>query len=282
MKSVFKGFEEIPPNFTVLVQLCRLLRDEYVALSQISALIEIDPGLAALVVRLSNSAYFGCQTPSSNLDEAINRIGFAEVLKLVALVSNRVLFDRPLTPYGMTSHDMWEQSLAAAIFMEFLSYDVDSDPGHAYLIGLLHAIGKYPIASLLQKVKAYAKADAEMDFISLAKWERNEVGSDRAKVGAQLLQKWGFAENVYTPIQFQLHPLLAPRDKQLACMLHITCHCVPCLLEPDDNPVSELNLPEGVLNACRLKRSEVEGYVAPALAWVKSTTNMVQGDLISA
>ena len=282
MNSVFKGFDDIPPNFEVLIQLARLLRDEYVDLQQISSLIEVDPALAASVLRLSNCAYFGCAEPSRSLDEAINRIGFSEVLKLVGLISQRMFADRPLSCYRMTSDEMWQNSLAVAILMEFIAYYAEVDPGQAYLTGLLHGIGYYPIASLVAKVKPYEVAPEGVDFVELAKWERMHVGVDHARVAAQILEGWGFHEDLSQPILRHLHPLLSGNHRREASMLHLACLLGPCITDPFENALEEIFIPGGVLNACNLDREMLEGYLSPAEAWLKTTNNLLSEQLLSA
>lgn len=282
MGTILKGFEVIPPNFTVLVRICKLLREEYTDLAQITELIEIDPSLAAAIVRLSNCAYFGCPEPATSLDEAVQRIGFSEVLKLVALVSQMTLAEKQLDCYSMTPDDIWQHSLATAIFMEFLAYDVKQDPGSAYLIGLLHGIGKYPFADLIQKVKPQAVAPLKLDFAELARWERQQVGHDHAKIGATLMQNWGFPESVWMPIQNYMRPFLSSAHKRTACLLHLSCLIAPVLTDPEHFSLSELYLPPGILSACEIEMETIEGYISPAMAWLRTTSKMVSDELLSA
>jgi len=282
VNTVLKGFDQVPPNFEILMELTRLLQDGDVDLSRIQSLVSIDTGLAASVIRLSNCAYFGCTEPAETLDQAISRIGFSEILKLVGLVSSRMFIDKPLTCYGLSADDMLKRTLAAAIFMEFLSYEVNVVPGRAYLIGLLHCIGQYPIATLMGKVKPCTIMDEGIDFTAQAKWERGEVGVDYAKIGAQLLQHWGFSPDVYRPIQAQLMPLLLSGDKKEACMLHATCRVLPCLVYPEQFAFSDIRVPEAILRTAGLTNDMLEGYIDPSLAWIRTTTDLVDAQELTA
>jgi HD-like signal output (HDOD) protein len=274
--NILKGFEQVPANYQILMELTCLLQDGDVDFSRVQSLISMDAGLAAAVIRLSNGAYFGCAEPATTLDDAIGRIGFSEILKLVGLVSSRLFENLPLTCYGETEDDMMQKSLASAIFMEFLSYDVNIVSGRAYLIGLLHAIGQYPIARIMHRLKPYAFKAEGIDFSAQAKWERGEVGVDYAKVGSELLKNWGFSSDVYRPIQSQLMPLLISGDKREACMLHITCRILPCLLYPNQFSFSDIRIPEAILRTAGLTSEMVEGYIGPSISWMQTTTKLVQ------
>jgi len=282
MNGIYKGFEEIPPNFQILLELTRLLKDEYAELTQVVSLIKTDAGLASAVVRLSNCAYFGCSEPSKTIDEAVQRIGFSEVVKLVSLISHRQFVGESLQTYSMDADTFWRQSLASAVFMEFIAYDVEVEPGIAYLVGLLSEVGKYPISALLKKVKPYLRVEKDLDFIQMAKWERQECNYDHAKTGSGLLELWGFHQTVYQPIGSQIRPLLMGQGRKLASMLHITRIVSPCLLQPHENHFEDFYISDAILGAAGLDRSIIEGYLGPAVAWLRTTNTLVEQELMSA
>jgi len=65
--------DSLPPFPRNLVALTELLNQPDVDVDQMVALIQYDPALTALVMRLCNSAYFGAASPVSDLHEATTR-----------------------------------------------------------------------------------------------------------------------------------------------------------------------------------------------------------------
>ncbi len=282
--KLLRGFEQAPPNLEVLAKLCTALNDPYVETGEIAGLIRIDPSLAASVLRLSNSAFFGTSSPSSSIDEAVHRIGVAEVVKLVALAGRRSFMGNPLRCYGLSSDDAWRLSLAVAILMEQLACQTGiEDDAKAYLIGLLHGIGRYPIARLMSRVKPTIFAPENPLPGQLARWEREQVGCDYAKMGALLLKSWDFGSEISEPIAGHLHPFLAHRSKRIACLLHVCCVIAPSVIVPSRNLFEHLLVPQGILRSANLNEEVLLEAIEPASALLRATeTVLQQEELLSA
>jgi len=78
---------ELPPSPQVFGKLGKLLRDPNTGLNDITELVNTDASLTTRVLKLSNSAAFAQGMAIDNLDDAINRIGFREVFKLVGVAA---------------------------------------------------------------------------------------------------------------------------------------------------------------------------------------------------
>jgi len=283
MNPILKGFEQVPPNFEVLSELCALLRNPYVELGELVRLIEIDPGLASSVVRLSNCAYFGCKTPAATIEEAVQRIGLTEVVKLVGLLGRRVFRAYPLLAYNLSPELAWKEALGAAVLMEYLAYHADVEPGTAYLPGLLHAIGRYPIARLMARIKPNVFCKGRMSSAESARWEREYVGTDYARVGCGLLRLWRFAEEVSEPIGSHLHPFLAPQHRKSACLLNVAVALLPALSDASlDLEELQASIPPGIIRAAGISSETLVSCVEPARAWLKTTDQLLERELLMA
>ena len=68
--------EELPPTPQILCKIQSCMADPNSDLSDLVKLVRMDSTLAAKIVRLSNSSYYGGSIPSENLMEAVQRLGF--------------------------------------------------------------------------------------------------------------------------------------------------------------------------------------------------------------
>src|SRR5689334_4448719 len=82
-ETVFLHARKLPSAPQVLASLCELMQDVNVNLDLIVMEIRIDPSLAARVIRMSNSAVFGVGQRVGSVDEAVNRVGLGEIVRLV-------------------------------------------------------------------------------------------------------------------------------------------------------------------------------------------------------
>ena len=274
MIGILNGFEHVPPKFEVLAKLCTLLRSPYVEISQIVELVALDPGLSSSVVRLANSPYYGCREPIDRIETAVERVGFTEVMKSVGVLGRKSVPPCPLNCYSLTEDDAWSESLGSAVLMEYLAYHADMEPGTAYLVGLMHGIGRYPIAKMMQKVKPTAKPPVRFGLMDEAKWERIMVDTDYSNVGSTLLKMWRFGPEVYEPIGLHLQPFLRQGDKKMACLLNICLTALPYLIE--ENPGKPLEIPESHLASVGLTNETLLSCIEPSRAWLHSTNALLE------
>jgi HD-like signal output (HDOD) protein len=272
MTGILSGFEHVPPRFEVLAKLCTLLRDPFVDLSRIVEYVALDPGLAAAVVRLSNSPFYGCSEPIEHIEDAVQRVGFTEVLKMVGVLGRKSFPACPLRCYNMSDETAWREALGAAVLMEYMAYHADLEPGTAYLVGLMHGIGRYPIARRMATVKPGVCNMERLGFVDQSRWERETVGTDSAATGSALLRLWNFGPEVYQPVAEHLHPFLRQGERKMASLLHICLLCLPGMLDGYDDVIPEL--PPSWLQSLGMTEAILRSCIAPSRAWLQSTDGM--------
>lgn len=219
--DIISQVKRLPPNPQIMLKLLRLLQNINTDPGDIVELIRVDTALTAQVLRLSNSAYYGVVTPSYNLEEAVNRIGFRETYKLVGVVCSSQIFNTPVQSYYLESDQMWENSIATALVMEIMAQRIGTDSSIAYTIGLLHSIGKIIINQVMAEKYADVYALVEKEKISVIEAETKVLGFNYAQLGMALLKKWNFPPEIAEPIEFQFNPLDAPTQQVHACSLHL-------------------------------------------------------------
>lgn len=257
--TVINHTKQLPPTPEILPRLKETLKDGNASVNDIISLIKLDQSLAAQIVRVSNSAFYGASMPSENLEEAVNRIGFNEVYKLVAFVASSHVLSGENKLYGYASNELWMRSVCCAIVMQHIAQTIGEDSDTAYTIGLMHAIGKVAINAYFEANKlSLPKQRFRSGDITA---ERQELGFDHTEVGAELLQRWKFNPEVILPIQQQYALEAAPsQHKRLTCLLQLAKLAVPVLdLKPrdiaqgfdyDDQIIHEVGLDEDELICC--------------------------------
>lgn len=228
-EEVLSQVEKLPPAPAVLPSLLNLLNDANSNPNEVIALIRVDPSLTAQVLRLANSVYYGAGKPTYDLQEAVGRIGFREVYKLVAVVCGQQLLNQQVTQLFMDKGEMWEYSLGTGFIMEQMAQELGTDATSAYTIGLLHGLGKLVIAAHPRMDFSDVFDVVEKQGVSVTEAERRVWGVTHAEVAAALLRKWSFQDDIVLPILHQDRPALATAHRKVACMLHLSIFTVAAL-----------------------------------------------------
>jgi HD-like signal output (HDOD) protein len=83
----FESVEPLPTAPMILPKLLNALSDPNVNVDEVVNLVVHEPALAAKVLKLCNSALFAGAEPTANISEAVYRVGFYNVYRLVVAAS---------------------------------------------------------------------------------------------------------------------------------------------------------------------------------------------------
>jgi HD-like signal output (HDOD) protein len=221
--EILRVGQQLPASPRIFSRLAAVLKDINTGIDQVVALVKMDPGLSAQVIRLSNSVLFGFAEPSTSLEESINRVGFREVYRLVGLASTNQLFPKELTLYGVRGDLVWENSLASALAMERMArrQGAADEEQSAYTIGLLRSAGKVIFTRLAAQpgsgVSNYPGAEV---VPHLGDWEKTTFGINNAEAAAELMEHWKFAPTIRQAIRFHYAPTSSKEAPAEAAMLN--------------------------------------------------------------
>lgn len=199
-----------------------MLRDPFTGLNDITDLVNTDSSLTTQVLRLSNSAHYGQGTSIDTLDDAINRIGFRELFKLVGMAAVSEVFSDRNHTYGIDGSLLWENSLCCGFAMEVFAQEVGQDKQEAYTLGLLRSFGKLVIDICLAKRKDSIVYPID-DEPNLLDWEEEQFGTTNPQVAGFLLSTWNFPAETIDVIQIQYTPHGAKSQSKDAAMLNLSC-----------------------------------------------------------
>ena len=223
-QTVATLLQDLPPTPAVMPRLMTLLAEPESRTDDVVELIAIDPGLAAAVLRISRSAFYGTRGQSvESLDDAIMAIGFKEVYRLVALYSLSSISREPLHLYGLSVERFWQKSVACALAMEMLCGEMGAPGTTGYTIGLLHALGEVFVDRLAQRqpVTGATPLIAFSNPQSIPDQELAAAGFTQVQAAAWAMRHWFFPESIVEPIEYQFAPHEAPVHTQMALRLRL-------------------------------------------------------------
>lgn len=260
---VVDSAQDLPPTPQILPKLRTVLRDPDAGLDDIEKLIRVDAPLTARVVRLSNSGSMGCSNRCENLREAVGRLGFAEVYRVVAAASTQQILGAKLPVYNLDSGELWLSSITRATLMKAFAKSINGDPDHLYTLGLLSELGKVVINAYFLKrgLEVYSPNGQE---VAIPEMENQLLGFNHAQVGARVLEKWGFSTEISQPIAVMFTPLTGKTFLVEACLLYISAECARAKHIASSGEEVLLRLPESVLDSACLTTESAAQALAEA------------------
>ncbi len=136
-----------------------------VSVHEIAQIVQIDPVVAAGILRSANSAALRGSQPINSLSEAVIRLGFEATRSLATRIAVSQIFKARTPLIRRRMHLLWEHSVQTSALASVLARHCGTlSPDHAQLTGLLHDIGCVPILlyaereSLLENTEAIESA----------------------------------------------------------------------------------------------------------------------------
>jgi len=201
----------LPAAPQVLASLSELLEDTNAGIEDIVELLKRDAALCVRVISVSNSIAFGGGS-SSSIDEAVSRIGFSEIFRLVGLATTAHLADRALVCYGVEADRLREHILCTALACEALAELTDLDTRRLYTTGLLRNVGMMVLDRIARQHLLPVPVYAHAQFGSYQTWEEQVFDRHNNDVAALLLKQWKFSPEIITAVRHQF--LLEESDLQ--------------------------------------------------------------------
>jgi len=186
-------------------QVLRIVGNSMAGAADVARVVETDPALAARVMRLANSPYYGAPRRVSSTRHAIVMIGFDTVRGLAVSAACSLLDGRAeVGPDGF-----WHHAVTTACTASVIARKVGASPADAFSVGLLHDIG----AVLLHRrnPEAFSEAMRSPSMSDIVAAELAAFGETHADEGAAALDAWGFPAPFIEAVAMHQHGVEEPQ-----------------------------------------------------------------------
>jgi putative nucleotidyltransferase with HDIG domain len=248
----------LPPAPRVLPRLLSALSDTQTNISEIADLVALDTVLTARLLRICNSAYFGMPQPVEEVSEAVHRLGYETVYRMVAVLSASDCFKvRDLSEAD--ADRLWRHSVTAGFAALFVAEDVGLDGGALFTAGILHDLGKVFLAAARTELCAALGAGAPGTEIEALEGEMLTYGSTHAEVGGRMLERWHFSDHLAASVRCHHSPAAAGDAARFAACVALANALAHQVNEPATQPTAAPEA-EAALNILGLAGEQMESY----------------------
>ena len=207
----------------VTARIVQVVEDPRATAREMHEVVQTDPALAAKILKVVNSAFYGLPSQIASLERAILMLGLGMVkdLALAASLSRLVKADRISEHFG--ARDLWIHSIAVGVCARLLAKVARSIlPDQAFVAGLMHDMGLIAVLQLFpEKVKQVTELchQEPQNFCAV---EERIIGADHQTFGAALAAKWKFPPGLRNAIAYHHEPSsLQPEFQSAAATVYI-------------------------------------------------------------
>ncbi len=219
----------------IYYQVEKMIKDPRFTAVDIGQVIAKDPALAARLLKLVNSSFYGFQARIDTISRAITIVGVQDLQSLVLATSVVDTFGR-ISSDLVDMTDFWLQSINCGVIAKLLAKESAVLHGERlFLAGLLHKIGTLVLYQELPCLSSKVLKLSDYDGPLIPVIEQKIIGFTFADVGSELIKAWQLPDSLYEAIAYQLSPDQALKHRMDAQLLYIaTIFCSSLVYDEQD------------------------------------------------
>lgn len=190
----------LPPLPEAMTAVMRALNHDHLSAQRCIALIEHDPAIAARILRLANSAFYGVPGRVCSICDAVRLLGLRSVLGVLTAVAmhNAIRVDAcPAFQFQV----YWRHAVGTALAARALAPLAGCHGDEAFLAGLMHDIGQLVLAAFHPAQAQAALTLAREQDLGADEAERRVIGVAHPAVGALVAAHWHFPPSIVQAVR---------------------------------------------------------------------------------
>ena len=221
MQQISAGINEIPPMPQVVMKAQELLANPDSSAKELAELLETDAAIAAKVLKMANSAFYGLRGKVSSIQHASMVLGFNNLGDIISVAGLQKSLEKKLPGYGLESEDLWRHSLSVALGSKLIASRKNPELEMvAHTAGLIHDVGKLILDPFVLAEKETFESFIASEQKTFLNAEQQILGFDHAEIAAEVCQKWGIPDIISSAIRYH-HSPSASLEVELAFILHM-------------------------------------------------------------
>ena len=183
-------------------------------------IIETDQAIAARVLKLANSAFYGLRGMVSSIHQATVILGHETLGELITVAGSSKLLGSVLKGYGLDSGFLWQHSLAVAFGSKIIAHKINPKiENDAFSAGLLHDSGKLALDKFVYEKEQEFETFMDENEETFLGAEKKIFGFDHAEIAFELCTRWGIPEVHGRAIRFHHYPSRS-KNNELSYIIH--------------------------------------------------------------
>lgn len=224
LKRALSRVTEISALPEITTRIMDVVEDPRATAHDMHEIVKNDPALAAKILKVVNSAFYGLPAQIASLDRAIVMLGLSAVKNIALAASLSRLFKPEPISEHFQPRDLWTHCIAVGVCARLLSAKTTGKnySEEAFVAGLVHDMGLLVTHQLFaDKLKEVAEEcyQTPQDFCAV---EARIIGASHQAFGAALAAKWKFPPGLRNAITYHHDPSsLKPEFRKLPTLIYV-------------------------------------------------------------
>lgn len=186
-----EGIEDkLPETPTIIAELNQVITDPLATSNDVARVVNTSPSLAATLLKIVNSAYYGFPSKIDRISRAVTIIGTKEISSLALGISVMQTF-KDIPKHIIDMQAFIRHSLVCGIIARILAARNNlPQTEQLFVSGLLHDIGKLIVYCCYPEHATVCFCLAESSNTSVFQTEKNIIGMNHPQLAKHLLSKW--------------------------------------------------------------------------------------------
>ena len=255
--KIIQDIKDLPPMPQVVIKIQHLISNLNSDTKQLAEIIESDQAIAAKVLKMANSAFYGMSGKISSIHQASLLLGYRTLGEIVTMAGAADLLAGKMPGYGYDSQDLWRHSLSVAfaskLIVELKNKNLIYE---AHTAGLIHDVGKIILDRYVLEKKKEINDYMTREEKTFLDAERCFFGFDHAEIASEICRAWHIPETITLAIGCHHQPSISNGD-ELSYILHIADYVATMggIGYDDDDFLYEAE--KGAMDFLGLKQEEV-------------------------
>jgi len=220
-QKILQSVSDLPPMPQTVFKVREIIANPESSFKELADILETDQAVAAKVLKIANSPYYGLSGKVSSIQHASIVLGHKTLGELMTMAGTSGLLANQLEGYGLEAGDLWRHSMGVAFGSKIIATQKEASLAEdAFTAGLLHDTGKLILDRyVFERKEAFAEfmADGEQSFL---KAEKQILGFEHSEIASEACKSWQVPEALSAAIRYHHYPSQSQGDK-LAYIVHV-------------------------------------------------------------
>lgn len=195
LEDLIQQVRKLPAIPAVAMEVLQSMAGADTDVERLARQISHDQAIAARVLRVANSPFYGLQARIGSIQDAIVVLGISAVRSIVLAAAMIAGMPEGRCP-GFSQKRFWKHVLGVAVAAQSLARPLKRSPEPLFVAGLLHDIGRLAMTVLCPDDFEQVLSMARERDCMLREAELAHFGFDHSAVGAALGEHWNFPASV--------------------------------------------------------------------------------------
>lgn len=224
LTEYIKNNQQIATLPTVATRILKMIKSDNFSITEISSVVESDPGLTLKLIRVANSPLYGLRSQVTNVNTAIMALGLNKLTNIVLSISlySKFLFNKQ-SDFAQLIDKFWQHSASTGVVSKHLCNILKQNYKELeFLGGLLHDLGKLTMMQFDSKRYFEVMTLVEKEHILDVDAEKQIFGMNHLEVGREMAIQWQLPKELIEILSFHNTPKSSKENQLLIAIIRFS------------------------------------------------------------